>query len=104
MLLGKPVITTAYSGTADFATSETALLVDYKLVPVGAEEYPGGDGQVWAEPDIDAAAAAMRQVAADGAFAKRLGAAGKRRIRKFYNPTTIGSRYVERLNSIANAI
>jgi glycosyltransferase involved in cell wall biosynthesis len=104
MLLGKPVITTAYSGTADFATSETALLVDYQLVPVGAEEYPGADGQVWAEPDIDAAAAAMRRVAADGAFAKRLGDAGKSRIRKFYNPTTIGRRYVERMTTIAEAI
>jgi glycosyltransferase involved in cell wall biosynthesis len=104
MLLGKPVITTAYSGTADFATSETALLVDYQLVPVGAEEYPGADGQVWAEPDIAQAASAMRRVAADVAFAKRLGKVGKNRIRKFYNPTTIGRRYVERLKTIAKAI
>src|SRR5262249_36053804 len=58
MLLGKPVIVTDYSGTRDFTTRETALLVDCELVPVGAEEYPGAAGQVWAEPDIDAAGAA----------------------------------------------
>jgi glycosyltransferase involved in cell wall biosynthesis len=104
MLMGKPVIATAYSGTADFATSETALLVDYKLVPVGKEEYPGASGQVWAEPDIAHAAAEMRRVAADAALAKRLGNAGKNRIRKFYNPTRIGRRYVERLKTIAKAI
>jgi glycosyltransferase involved in cell wall biosynthesis len=104
MLLGKPVITTAYSGTADFATRETALLVDYQLVPVGAEEYPGADGQVWAEPDIDAAVAAMRRITDDAAFAERLGNAGRSRIRKFYNPTTIGRRYVERMTTIAKAI
>jgi glycosyltransferase involved in cell wall biosynthesis len=104
MLLGKPVIATAYSGTTDFATRETTLLVDYQLVPLGKEEYPGASGQVWAEPDIDAAAAAMRRVAADGALAKRLGDAGKNRIRKFYNPTTIGRRYVERMTTIAKAM
>jgi glycosyltransferase involved in cell wall biosynthesis len=104
MLLGKPVITTAYSGTADFATSETAFLVDYELVPVGKEQYPGASGQVWAEPDIAQAASAMRRVAADAAFAKHLGNAGKARIRKLYNPTTIGGRYVERIKMIAKAI
>jgi glycosyltransferase involved in cell wall biosynthesis len=104
MLLGKPVITTAYSGTADFTTPETALLIDYELVPVGEGEYPGASGQVWAEPDIEQAAAAMRSVAGDSALAKRLGRAGQRRIRELYDPTTVGRRYVERLEQIAKAI
>jgi glycosyltransferase involved in cell wall biosynthesis len=104
MLLGKPVITTAYSGTADFTTPETALLIDYELVPVGEVEYPGASGQVWAEPDIEQAASAMRRLAGDGAFAKRLGNAGQSRIRELYDPTTIGRHYVERLGAIAKAI
>jgi glycosyltransferase involved in cell wall biosynthesis len=101
MLLGKPVITTDYSGTRDFATRETALLVDYELAPVGAEEYPGADGQVWAEPDIEAAAAAMRRIAADAALARQLGNAGRELIRRRYDPTAIGARYEERLRRIA---
>ena len=101
MWLGKPVITTTYSGPADFATEETALLVDYALVPVGEEEYPGASGQVWAEPDIDGAAAAMRRVVADPALAKHVGRAGQRRIRELYDPTTGGARYVERVRAIA---
>jgi glycosyltransferase involved in cell wall biosynthesis len=95
---------TDYSGTRDFATPETALLVGYDLVPVGGEEYPGGEGQVWAEPDIEQAAAAMRRVADDSAFAQRLGSAGRHRIRELYDPRTIGRRYVERLEAIARAI
>jgi len=102
MLLGKPVITTAYSGTADFATPETALLVDYELVPVGEQEYPGARGQVWAEPDIDGAAAAIRRIAADAALAERLGNAGKACIRGLYDPRVTGARCVERLRAIAN--
>jgi glycosyltransferase involved in cell wall biosynthesis len=104
MLLGKPVIVTDYSGTRDFATSETALLVDYELVPVGAEEYPGAREQVWAEPDIDQAAAAMRRLAGDAALAARLGNAGRARIRELYDPGVIGARYLERFAAIARAI
>src|SRR6202011_2030746 len=101
MLRRKPVIVTDYSGARDFATSETALLVDDELVPVGAEEYPGAQAQVWAEPDIDHAASAMRRLAGDGAFAERLGNAGRARIRELYDPGVIGTRYLERLAAIA---
>ena len=103
MLLGKPVILTDYSGTRDYATRETALLVGYRLVPVGAEEYPGAEGQVWADPDIDEAAAAMRKLVADPSLARRLGDAGRARIRALYDPSAAGARYVERLAAVANA-
>jgi glycosyltransferase involved in cell wall biosynthesis len=101
MLLGKPVIVTDYSGTRDFATAETALLVGGELVPVGKNEYPGADGQVWAEPDIDEAAAAMRRIAGDRPLAERLGRAGRARIREFYDPHVIGARYLDRFAAIA---
>lgn len=100
MLMGKPVIVTDYSGTRDFATSDTAILVDYELVPVGAEEYPGARGQAWAQPDIEQAAAAMRKIAGDRTLANRLGKAGRARIRELYDPTVIGARYVERFLDI----
>jgi glycosyltransferase involved in cell wall biosynthesis len=101
MLLGKPVITTDYSGTRDFATAETALLVGGALVPVGKDEYPGADGQVWAEPDIDVAAAAMRRIAGDRPLAERLGRAGRARIRELYDPHLVGARYLYRFAAIA---
>ncbi len=101
MLLGKPVITTDYSGTRDFATAETALLVGGQLVPVGRDEYPGAEGQVWAEPDIDEAAAAMRRIAGDRPLAERLGRAGRAHIRELYDPHVIGARYLDRFAAIA---
>jgi glycosyltransferase involved in cell wall biosynthesis len=100
MLLGKPVIVTDYSGTRDFATRETALPVGYELMPVGTEEYPGAKGQVWAEPDIEEAAASMRKIVDDAALAERLGKAGRARIRELYGPEIVGARYVERLEAI----
>ncbi len=104
MLLGKPVIVTDYSGTRDFATRETALPVGYELIPVGAEEYPGAEGQVWAEPDIEQAAAFMRKIVEDSALAERLGKAGRARIQKLYDPRVVGLRYVERLEAIGKAV
>ena len=101
MLLGKPVIVTDYSGTRDFATAETALLVGGELIPVGRDEYPGAAGQVWAEPDIGEAAAAMRRIAGDRPLAERLGRAGQARIRELYDPHVIGARYLDRFAAIA---
>ena len=103
MLLGKPVITTDYSGTRDFATAETALLVGGELVPVGWDEYPGAHGQVWAEPDIVEAAAALRRIAGDRPLAERLGRAGRARIRQLHDPHVIGARYLARIAAIAKA-
>ena len=100
MLLGKPVIATDYSGTRDFATVATALLVSYQLVPVGAEEYPGAEGQVWAEADLQHAASAMRRIAAEPSLARDLGRAGQERIERCYDPATVGAKYVKRLETI----
>jgi glycosyltransferase involved in cell wall biosynthesis len=100
MLLGKPVISIGYSGPADFATKDTALLVDYELVPVGEGEYPGANGQIWAAPDIDSAAAAMRRIVADPALAGRLARAGRELIRRQYGPQLVGRNYVDRISAI----
>jgi glycosyltransferase involved in cell wall biosynthesis len=65
MGLGKPVITTAYSGVTDFCTSETAFLVNYTLQQVPRGAYPYMDDSreyYWASPDIDHAASQMRQL------------------------------------------
>jgi len=62
MALGKPVIATGYSGNLDFMTAETSYLVPWSAgkVPVGCSPYPAGAR--WAEPDLEAAARAMRDV------------------------------------------
>ncbi|MGE0879154.1 MAG: FkbM family methyltransferase [Acidimicrobiia bacterium] len=59
MVRSKPVIATGYSGNVDFMTDDTALLVPYSLVLVGAGSEPYPAEARWAEPDISAAAEAM---------------------------------------------
>lgn len=102
MLLGKPVIATAWSGTADFLTVGTGCPVPYRLVPVGAGEYPYGEGMAWADPDIEAAAEWMHRLSGDRTLAARIGAAGKAVILRRYAPEVVGRQYLERLAMAAS--
>lgn len=97
MLLERPVIATGYSGNADFVTDATGFPVDYRLTAVRPGQYPGGEGQRWAEPDIDHAAAQMRRVYDDAATARRIAEAGRRHAERVFAPVAAGARYRDRL-------
>lgn len=77
MLLGKPVVATDWSATAEFLDASCGIPVGHRLVeacdPRGI--YGGIAGAVWAEADIGAAARALRALADDPERRARLGAA-----------------------------
>lgn len=62
MIIGKPVIATAYSGNLDFMTEENSYPVPYQLVELteNTGQYP--EGSHWAEANVEAAARWMRHV------------------------------------------
>ncbi len=81
MSLGKPVVVTDYSSTTEFCNGDDALPVPYRIEPVPHID----DGRpfyrhvtTWPEPDVHAAAAALRRLYDDRAFARELGARGQR--------------------------
>ena len=80
MRLGRCVVATAWSGNMDFMDSNSAILIPYRLIPVGAEGPYGGLDCEWAEPDIDSAANALRYLVASPETRARLGAAARIRI------------------------
>jgi glycosyltransferase involved in cell wall biosynthesis len=90
MLLGVPVIVTAYSGSADYVTDDNALPVDYELTSVLETEYPGVTGQRWADANVKTAAQYMRWVHENPAAARAIGKRGREQIRDMYNPRTVG--------------
>jgi glycosyltransferase involved in cell wall biosynthesis len=100
MSLGKPVITTAYSGVTDFCNSETALPIDYELkrVPHGAYPYMDADRQYyWASPDIEAAAFQMRRLYENPGIGQAIGECGRQWIRRHYSVEALQRRYTARL-------
>jgi glycosyltransferase involved in cell wall biosynthesis len=101
MLLGKPVIATDWSATAEFVHGHNGCPVRAPLVTLDRNHGPYAKGATWADPDPAHAAEHMRRLCADRALAARLGAAARETIRTRFAPAVIGARYRRRLESIA---
>jgi glycosyltransferase involved in cell wall biosynthesis/SAM-dependent methyltransferase len=101
MALGKPVIGTAYGGTRDFMTAANSYLVDYTMTTVGpdGENYPASGR--WAEPDLDHAAALMRQVWTDRDEARRRGDRARVDIAERFSTDAVGAIARNRLKRLS---
>ncbi len=85
MFAGKPTIATGWSGNMDFMPADAAVLLPYRSVPVVDPSglYVGGN---WAEPDVEAATAALRGLRADPARRAAIGARARAHCRSFFDP------------------
>jgi len=101
MYLGKPVISTDWSATAEFITPATGCPVRATTVTLDRNHGPYAKGQTWAEPDTGHAAEWMNRLVADRALAASLGAAAQAAIERDFSPAAIGARYRRRLEAIA---
>lgn len=103
MARGVPVVATNFSGNLEFTTPDDSILIDCALAPVptGAGPYPAG--ATWAEPDLAAAAAAMRRIVAEPDWARALGAQGRERIRTAASPDAV-ARFVRERVGVATEI
>ena len=91
MLQGLPVIVTGQGGPLDFCSEATAWLVDYRFAY--ADNHLGLFNSVWAEPDTDGLAQAMREVRSTSRAQKqpRLEAA-RRQVASTYSWAAVASR------------
>lgn len=85
MSAGKAAIATGWSGNLEFMTSEASILLPYRLAPVAdrAGLYAGGE---WAEPDVDAAAAALRTLRAEPERRAALGERARAHCAALFDP------------------
>ena len=90
MLLGKPVITTNWSGNTDFCNSGNTFLVDYKLVKLEQDYGPYKEGQIWADPLIEHAAVLMGKVKRDRSLAERHAQQASNDVKEKLSPHAIG--------------
>ncbi len=101
MYLGKPVIATDWSATAEYLDRTNGFPVRYSLVTLTENHGPYSKGSTWADPDVDHAAEQMRLVVSDSDSARRLGAAAQRTIEERFSPEVIGLRYRRRLEALS---
>lgn len=85
MALGTPVVATGWSGNTDFLDESCAMVVPVRMIPV---DDPQGiyRGQSWADPDVEAAAAALRRLRDEPGLAERLVQAGRKRVAEQLSP------------------
>lgn len=95
MALGKPVITTGWSGNMEFTNSENATLCAYELIeahdPSGV--YQAQPGRRWAAPSIKQACEGLRTLYANKDARTRVGEAGKATIATL----ATGQQYIDAL-------
>ncbi|OYU98574.1 MAG: glycosyl transferase family 1, partial [Verrucomicrobiales bacterium VVV1] len=101
MALGKPVIATDWSATAEFVTADNGCPVRAPLITLTENYGPYAKGSTWADPDPAHAAEWMKKLFADRALAARLGARARATIEARFAPAVIGARYRRRLEAIA---
>ncbi len=100
MYLGKPAISTNWSATAEFVTPQNGCPVEVELVALEKNHDVYPKGSVWAEPNVDHAAAHMRKLAQEPAWAARLGAQAASDIRRRFSPKAVGELYRRRLEAL----
>jgi len=100
MQLGKPVIATGWSGNMEFMHAGCAALVGYELVPIQAGQYPFGEGQRWAEPDVAQAARWMARLASDPSAAARIGELGRLHVEGVLSPARVVGIILARLSEL----
>jgi glycosyltransferase involved in cell wall biosynthesis len=97
MALGRLAVGTNWSGSVDFLTAETGVAVAYRLVELDAGDYPHGDGQVWAEADVDDAVAQVTALLAEPKRARELARAGQAAVLRGWSHRALGLRMLERV-------
>ena len=79
---------------------KNSYLVDHRLVPIGPGHEPYPPGGLWADPDVDHAAALMREVFDSREAALRRGALAAADIRGSHSPEVAGRAMAERLKLV----
>lgn len=103
MRLGKPVIATAWSGNMEFMTPENSCLVDYEMVGVSEGEYLYHEGQRWAQPNVEHAAAYMRRLVDEPGYAAGIGRQASSDILEKLSSQAVAGKLIQRLAQIASA-
>ncbi len=97
MLMGKPVVATAYSGNLDFMTDDTAYLVRAGRVACGSGADPYPPDMLWADPDLGHAAELLRRVVDRPDEARQVGERAARHAKRLLSADAYAKRLAEAL-------
>jgi tetratricopeptide (TPR) repeat protein len=86
MAMGIPTIVTGHSFSAELQGERDSLQVSYSSIPIPEDEYRCERGGVWAAPNVDEAARAMRRVMDEPRLVITLARRAQERARRQFSP------------------
>lgn len=104
MGMGKAALLTDWSGNKEYMKNNNCIPVRYTLKQLGTDYGPYEAYQHWAVPDINHAAAEMRDLVANPERAHKLGQQAKLDIAREFSAAAIGERMKIRLDTIERVI
>lgn len=102
MSRGIPVLTTGYSGNMDFCNADVRL-VAYSLREVGHDRPRYRREDVWAEPDLDDAAAAFAELVSDHQTWVLKAARARQRLQQEFSLHRVGTLMKKRIDLISGS-
>jgi GT2 family glycosyltransferase len=100
MALGKPVISTNWSGNIDFMNNDNSICIDYELKLLGKDYGPYKSYQKWAEPNIEHASIMMQKLVEDGEFYNKIAKNSKEYVLENLSPFNIAKVMKKRILEI----
>lgn len=104
MYYGKPVIATGYSSNVEFMNTGNSFLVHYDLIKVLKDSGSYKKGNIWADANVEHAAALMHYVFHNYQAARQVGLRGAREMKELLSPFTIGKKIRHRVEHIMSKI
>lgn len=104
MIVGTPTIATNWSANTEFACSDAACLVDYKMIEIDRDIPPYKKGYHWADADIAQAAGFMRRLYEDEEFYQNIADNAKRYVASRLNMERSTGIVKERLENIRKRV
>lgn len=100
MLLGKPVVVTAYGGTTQYTDETVAQMVPWAPMRVGRGAAPYPPDGTWADPDLNALADALRWIVEEPAAAAAMAERGQQRVAEHHSLERCGRAMAARVEEI----
>jgi len=100
MALGRLALGTDWSGNVDFMTAENALPVRHRMVPLKDGDYPHWEGQSWAEPDVEQAAALVAPFVSDPTRGRALAWRGQNEVMASHGNRAVGLRMLDQITRL----
>lgn len=103
LALGRPVVATRYGANVEYMEGLNDWLVPFALIDVGAGRNPYPSHHKWADPDIDAAADAMRGIVANPSLARDKAARHGRHLTEEFSMEHVGRALARQLSDLRRA-